>query len=105
MERAERRGGYPARFTFLVKGLAGRERPYVDIDNPFDFKLARGFGDGRFRSFPSWHTVAAFAAAAALTSELSREDSDAKWLVGPLLYGGATLVGASRLYGGGPALL
>jgi len=82
--------------TFL-KGVFGRERPYVKRD-PHSYKFGRGFGQDRFRSFPSGHTIAAFAAAAAVTSETRRWWKGSDWVVGPLLYGGAALTGASRMY-------
>jgi membrane-associated phospholipid phosphatase len=82
--------------TFL-KGVFGRERPYVERD-PRDYKFARGFGKERYRSFPSGHTIAAFAAAAAVTSETRRWWPGSDKVIGPLLYGGAALTGASRMY-------
>ena len=80
------------------KVLAGRARPYVNVDDPRNFGFARGFGREEYRSFPSGHTVMAFSAAAAVTSETSRWWPRSRWYVGPLMYGGATLVGASRMY-------
>ena len=84
--------------NFLIKGLAGRARPYVNVDDPFNFHFARGFTRDRYRSFPSGHTVAAFAAAAAMTTEITRDNPEIKWWVGSLFYGSATLVGVSRIY-------
>lgn len=83
---------------FLGKGLFGRERPFVELD-PNDYRFGRGFGSKTdYKSFPSGHTIAAFAAAAAVTSETSRWWPDTRWVIGPLLYGGATLAGVSRIY-------
>lgn len=83
----------------LLKGALGRARPYRDVGNPKDFQLGRGFqGGGDFRSFPSGHSIAAFAAAAAVTSEVDRWWPEGSWAVGTLMYGGATLAGASRMY-------
>ena len=100
--------------TSFLKGTLGRSRPYVYADtNPHDFSLLRGFGrnvggintsDGKklsssdFQSFPSGHTTTAFAAAAAVTSETRRLYPGAVWIVAPAMYGGATLVGLSRMY-------
>ncbi len=84
--------------NYLIKGLAGRARPFLDPDDPLDFRLGRGFGADQFRSFPSGHTTAAFAAAAAVTTEVAERDPDNKWWVGTLLYGSAALVGASRSF-------
>ena len=85
--------------TALIKGLAGRARPYVSLDtNASDFRLARGFNRGGYQSFPSGHTSAAFAAASVVTSESQRWWPHQTWLVAPAMYGGATLVGLSRMY-------
>jgi membrane-associated phospholipid phosphatase len=86
---------------FVLKGTFGRARPYVSEDDPdpFAFKLGRGFfGTTDFRSFPSGHTVAGFAAAAAVVTETRRWWPDAQWYIAPIMYGGATLVGMSRMY-------
>lgn len=87
----------------VIKGIAGRARPYVSSEangtfNPHDWRLGRGFGDTRYSSFPSGHTTAAFAAAAAVTSESRRWWPHQTWWVAPMMYGGATLVGLSRMY-------
>jgi membrane-associated phospholipid phosphatase len=100
--------------TNILKGTLGRARPYVHRDtNPRDFSFLRGFGknvsgidptsgkqlhNGDFQSFPSGHTTTAFAAAAAVTSETRRLWPEALWIVAPAMYGGATLVGLSRMY-------
>jgi membrane-associated phospholipid phosphatase len=85
--------------TALIKGLAGRARPYVSLDtNAADFRFGRGFNRGGYQSFPSGHTSAAFAAASVVTSEAQRWWPHHTWLVAPAMYGGATLVGVSRMY-------
>lgn len=100
-------------FTGMLKGLLGRSRPYVSADsNARDFNFLKGFGRGTYgvdrngkklgssdySSFPSGHTTTAFAAAAAVTSETRRMWPNAVWVVAPVMYGGATLVGLSRMY-------
>jgi membrane-associated phospholipid phosphatase len=85
----------------VLKGIFGRARPYVDPEdpNPFQFKLGRGFTrNDDYRSFPSGHTVAGFAAASAVFTETRRWWPDYAWLIGPVMYGGATLIGVSRMY-------
>ena len=84
--------------TAGLKILVGRARPYVDLNDPRSFGLLRGRGEERYRSFPSGHSVASFAAAAAVTSETSRFWPEHVWYVAPLMFGGATLVGLSRMY-------
>jgi membrane-associated phospholipid phosphatase len=84
----------------LLKGLFGRERPYVKRD-PHNYRLGRGFvrrGKEQYRSFPSGHTISAFAAAAAVTSETRRWWPGSDKYIGPAMYGGAALAGISRIY-------
>jgi membrane-associated phospholipid phosphatase len=85
----------------VIKGMAGRGRPYLKPDNPNpdDWQFMRGFGPGEgYRSFPSGHATAAFAAAATVTAEMSRWEPNSRWIVGTAMYGGAGLVGLSRMY-------
>lgn len=85
--------------TGVLKGFIGRSRPFVTADtNPHDFKFGRGFTDANRTSFPSGHTTTAFAAAAAVTAETGRWWPRSTWVIGPVLYGGATMVGLSRMY-------
>lgn len=99
--------------TNILKGTLGRARPYVTGDtNPHDFSFGRGWGRGTrakdskgilygtkdYQSFPSGHTTTAFAAASAVTSEARRIWPKSVWYVAPAMYGGATLVGLSRMY-------
>jgi membrane-associated phospholipid phosphatase len=85
--------------TGVLKGVMGRARPDAATDaRPSDFKFGKGFTTDSRTSFPSGHTTTAFAAAAAVTSEVNRMWPKYTWYVGPVLYGGATLVGLSRMY-------
>jgi len=86
--------------TTAIKWTAGRARPYAVSDtNPRDFQLLRGLHKGRDdSSFPSGHSLAAFAAAAAVTNETSRWWPGSQWYIGPAMFGGAAAVAASRLY-------
>ena len=85
----------------VIKGATGRGRPYLTPQdpNPNDWQLFRGFrGNDAYRSFPSGHTTAAFAAGAAVTAEMSRWHPASRWIVGTAMYGGAGLVGLSLMY-------
>jgi membrane-associated phospholipid phosphatase len=85
--------------TLVLKDVLGRSRPFVtNSTNPRDFKFGKGFGDGDRQSFPSGHTTAAFAAAAAVTSEMHRLYPNSTFLVGGVMYGSATMVGLARMY-------
>ncbi len=84
--------------TNAIKVGAGRQRPYVNRDKPHNFGFMRGWKQEQYRSFPSGHTLIAFAAAAAVTEETRRWWPNAVWYIGTGMYGGATLVGLSRMY-------
>lgn len=84
--------------TGAIKTVAGRARPKVDVQNSTDFGLFRGLGNDDYRSFPSGHTTIAFAFASIVSSETLRWRSGSRWVVGPIMYGGATLAGVSRMY-------
>jgi membrane-associated phospholipid phosphatase len=85
--------------TGVLKGALGRARPDAFADTrPSDFSFGKGFTTDNRTSFPSGHTTTAFAAAAAVTSEVNRMWPKYTWYVGPVMYGGATLVGLSRMY-------
>ena len=84
----------------LLKWSTGRARPFAVGDTSSgDFQFLRGVRKGYdYSSFPSGHTIAAFAGAAALTSEASRSWGHSAWIVGPVLYGSAGMVGLSRMF-------
>jgi membrane-associated phospholipid phosphatase len=84
----------------ISKDFFGRARPWVDtIPNPENWQFMRGFhGGDKYHSFPSGHSVAGFAAAAAVTAETSRWWPKSTWVVGPAMYGGAAFIGLSRMY-------
>ncbi len=81
-----------------IKVLAGRSRPYIDIGNPHSFQFGRGFSGDDYQSFPSGHTTAAFAFASSVSRETQIWWPRSRWYVGTVMYGGATLVGLSRMY-------
>lgn len=81
-----------------LKVLAGRARPYLGRDDAHNFGFLRGWGNRDYKSFPSGHTLIAFAAAASVTEESRRFWPNAVWVIGPVMYGGAALVGWSRMF-------
>jgi membrane-associated phospholipid phosphatase len=83
--------------AFMMKGLMGRSRPFV-ASGPRDFDWGGGFTSSDLQSFPSGHSTTAFAAAAAVTDETTIWWPRSTWIIGPVMYGGATLVGLSRMY-------
>ena len=83
----------------VLKGLIGRQRPYVTPQNSHSFGFLRGFGGGdQYRSFPSGHSLAAFAAAATVSSETAGWWPNTRWIIGPAMFGGAMLTAVSRMY-------
>ena len=84
--------------TALVKGVAGRNRPYLPGADGDDFVLFSGFAGGGFTSFPSGHTSAAFSLAAVVDEEGKVFWPHAARIVTPVTYGLASLVGLSRIY-------
>jgi membrane-associated phospholipid phosphatase len=86
--------------VFIVKGIAGRARPYtVSAESAYDFELGRGFPHREpYSSFPSGHATGSFAFAASISVEAARRWPDHKALIGGLAYGGAFLDGVSRVY-------
>ena len=92
-------------FAGVLKDAFGRARPFVHPPtdstgfDPNDWQFGRGLTSGdRYRSFPSGHSVAAFAAAAAVVNETARWWPNLTWVIGPAMYGGAGIVGLSRMY-------
>ena len=84
---------------YVLKRAVGRARPYVsNTADPRDFSIGTGFGTGDRRSFPSGHTYTAFAVASAMTSEMREWWPRRTWLIAPVMYGGAAMVGLSRMY-------
>jgi membrane-associated phospholipid phosphatase len=85
--------------TFSIKLLAGRARPSLGLDDPYDFRLGRGIArEDLYRSFPSGHSAAAFATAAAAAHEIDRVWGGNELLIGLATYGPAALVGLSRMF-------
>lgn len=94
-----------ATFIQVVRGIAGRARPYVVDDagrthdsDPYDFSPLHGFTSFNYRSFPSMHAMASFAVASALSQEMRFRHTPNRELLSPALYVGATMPALARLY-------
>lgn len=84
--------------TFVRVGI-GRTRPFkTDGRDPFDFHPGKGWSDQAYRSVPSIHSAAAFATAAALTSETRRRRPELTKVVAPVSFALATLPGLGRMH-------
>src|SRR5215212_3262250 len=84
--------------TSSLKIIAGRARPYASKDNARNFGLFRGLKSDDYKSFPSGHATSAFALASIISAETSHWWPGTRWVVGPVMYGAATLTGVSRIY-------
>ncbi|MDB4888213.1 MAG: phosphoesterase PA-phosphatase related protein [Gemmatimonadetes bacterium] len=90
----------------VIRGALGRGRPYVvDDDNgekrngdPKEFKFMRGFTSYNYRSWPSMHAMASFAAASALSNEMRVRDTPHRALISPVLYTAAAMPALARMY-------
>jgi membrane-associated phospholipid phosphatase len=90
----------------VVRGALGRGRPYVvDDDNgekrngdPREFKFLRGFTSYNYRSWPSMHAMASFAAASALAQEMRVRDTPHRSVIAPALYTAAAMPALARMY-------
>ena len=85
--------------TTILKGVVGRQRPRAaGVGDPDDFRFGGGFGSHAGTSFPSGHATASFAFATLVTLETHHWKPSSTWYVAPVMFGGATMVGVSRLY-------
>jgi membrane-associated phospholipid phosphatase len=82
----------------LIKGVVGRQRPFLDETSSHHFSLGGGFTHGEMTSFPSGHATAAFAAASVIANDLGHASRFTRWIVNPLLYGSASMVAFARMY-------
>ena len=82
----------------FVRGVMGRKRPRVSLEEPFAFKPGTGFRGFETRSFPSLHTSAAFATATALVGEIRERRPEAVKVAAPVLYTAAMVPGLTRVY-------
>jgi membrane-associated phospholipid phosphatase len=94
-----------AGFIQIIRGIGGRARPYVVTDSgetrdsqPYDFELFKGFTSFDYRSFPSMHAMASFAAATALSQEMRVRNTRGRQVLSPMLYVAATASPFARLY-------
>jgi len=85
----------------LIRGPLGRSRPYdSNFKDQYDFHPFQGFGNFKYRAFPSIHTASSFAVATAYTLETRRRAPGATWIVAPIAYALAAGPGIARLYTG-----
>lgn len=83
--------------TKTLKVAFGRARPRVDSLDPWNVKFFRG-ADNDYEAFPSGHSTAAFAFAAAVTSEVARRAPRRARLVGATTFALAGVTAWSRMH-------
>jgi membrane-associated phospholipid phosphatase len=82
----------------VIRGPLGRSRPHVTNDaDQYDFHFGQGFGNFKYRAFPSIHTSSSMAVATALTMEMHRRHQKATPFVAPVLFAAAALPGLARI--------
>ena len=89
----------------VVRGALGRARPFVIDDgggmrrgDPYEFQFLHGFTSYNYRSFPSMHAMASFAAASALSTEMRQRNTPNRAIIAPALYLGAAMPALARMY-------
>ena len=83
----------------LIRGPLGRSRPRETVfRDQYDFHPFQGFGNFKYRAFPSIHASSGFAAASALVAETKRRNPEAVRYVAPIAYAAALTPGLARMY-------
>ena len=89
----------------VIRGALGRGRPYVVNEvgekrngDPYEFQFLHGFTSYNYRSWPSMHAMANFAAASALSAEMRQRNTPNRAIISPVLFLGATLPSLARMY-------
>ena len=82
----------------ILKGFAGRARPFVTPDEPWHWSFLHGWTDAKYFSMPSGHTTATFAFAAAITIASARMTWMARLSLVSASFASAILVAFARTY-------
>lgn len=81
----------------VIKGLAGRSRPFVAPAEPWHFDFAHGWSDARYFSLPSGHVTATAAFACGVWFGMQREPVVRRVIVAAMLGMSAIWVAMSRV--------
>lgn len=82
----------------LIRGPLGRSRPHITDDaDQYDFHPFQGFGNFKYRAFPSIHTSSSMAVATVITMELHQRHQKVTPFVAPVLFAAAALPGLARI--------
>jgi membrane-associated phospholipid phosphatase len=82
----------------IVKGLAGRARPFFAPGEPGRWYFSHGWTDAHYASMPSGHTLAAIAFAAAVSVASTRMAPWERIAVIVVTFSAALLVAFARMY-------
>lgn len=85
----------------VIRGPLGRARPKDAtpmFEDQYEFHWFNGFGNFKYRAYPSIHSSSAFAAATVLLAETHRRSPRSTWYVAPLAAIIASGPGYSRMY-------
>ncbi|HTK48995.1 MAG TPA: phosphatase PAP2 family protein [Gemmatimonadaceae bacterium] len=82
----------------LIRGPLGRSRPHITGDeDQYDFHPFQGFGNFKYRAFPSIHTSSSMAVATVISMELHERHQTVTPFVAPVLFAAAALPGLARI--------
>lgn len=83
----------------IIKGFAGRSRPFVLPSAPWHWSFLHGWTDAHYFSMPSGHTTATFGFTTAVCfTVLARQPAVLRWSGTTLYFTAAFLVAFSRVY-------
>lgn len=82
----------------IVKGFAGRARPFVTPDEPWHWNFLHGWTDAAYFSMPSGHTTATIGFAAAVTIASARMNRAPRIAFVACVFASAILVAFARTY-------
>ncbi len=83
----------------IIKGAAGRSRPFVAPQEPWHWSFLHGWSDAHYFSMPSGHTTATFGFTAAVCfTVLARQTALLRWSATTLFFAAAFLVAFARMY-------
>jgi membrane-associated phospholipid phosphatase len=82
----------------IIKGLAGRSRPFLVPGEPWHWSLAHGWTDARYFSMPSGHTTATFGFAVAASMAAAKLRPVPRVMFTTAVFASAVLVAFARTY-------
>jgi membrane-associated phospholipid phosphatase len=82
----------------IIKGFAGRARPFVTPDEPWHWSFLHGWTDARYFSMPSGHTTATIAFATAVSVASVRWKPPARAVMIAGAFAAVLLVAFARIY-------